>query len=116
VRSLRFDQGTDTFSFVSGEVVHDDHLPLFEVGTEEVLDVGLEGSCIGRSLNDHVPLGETLQAERSDQRQVLPTFLGTSLDQRYFDSDSWPTVAEKRSSAPMRIGSSDGVSAKLRPR
>ena len=61
MRSLRFDEGTDAFSFVSGEVVHDDHLSRLELRTKEVLYVGLEGSCVGRSLNDHVLLGETFE-------------------------------------------------------
>jgi hypothetical protein len=80
VRSLRFDEGTDAFSFVSGEVVHDDHLARLELRTKEVLYVGLEGFCVGwvwgcPGLRHRRPSLSSPSNTRSSGQHRIPSFV-----------------------------------------
>lgn len=76
IRAIRwkiFEVGTNAFihfanpwSFVAGEIVHHDHIAGPQLGQQYLLDVGLEGKAVDRSVDDE-GRGEPAYRQRPDE-------------------------------------------------
>lgn len=79
LRCCAFDRFTDPCHFVSGQIVHHDHVTRAERRRQVLLDIAEEHVSVHRAV-DHGGRREAAQSQRTDEGRRLPVAVGDVID------------------------------------